>query len=64
MTDKVNSRRAEGCIAMNGRHVDKCHEWTSGCTSPMNKCRARATGRRKYAFPDPCVIVFFSCCDM
>ena len=31
---------------------NKCHE----CMSPMNKCRA--TGRRKYAFPDPCVIVF------
>ena len=27
----------------------------------MNKCRA--TGHRKYAFPDPCVIVYFSCCD-
>ena len=23
-----------------------------------------ATGRRKYAFLDPCVIVFFSGCDM
>ena len=36
---------------------NKCHEWTWGWTSPMNKCRA--TGRRKYAFPDPCAIVFF-----
>ena len=31
------------------------HEWTSGWSSPMNKC----TDRRKYAFPDPCVMVFF-----
>ena len=36
---------------------NKCHEWTLSLTSPMNKCRA--TGRRKYAIPDPCVIVFF-----
>ena len=35
---------------------NECHVWTSGWTSPMNKCRA--TGRRKYAFPDPSVIVF------
>ena len=33
---------------------NKCHELTSGWTCPMNKC----TGRRKYAFPDPSVIVF------
>ena len=36
---------------------NKCHEWTSGWTSPMNKCTA--TGHREYVFPDPCVIVFF-----
>ena len=36
---------------------NKCHEWTSGWTSPMNKCRA--TGHRKYEFPDLCIIVFF-----
>ena len=36
---------------------NKCHEWTSGWSSPMKECRA--TGRRKYAFPDPCVIFFF-----
>ena len=34
---------------------NKCHEWTSGWISPMTKC----TGRIKYAFPDPCVMVFF-----
>ena len=36
---------------------NKCHEWTSCWTSHMNKCRA--TGHRKYEFPDPCVIVSF-----
>ena len=44
---------------------NKCHERMSSWTSPMNK--SRATGSRKYAFPDPSVIVFFfffSCCDM
>ena len=53
---------AEGqrdAFAMDGLHIEhllynKYHEWTP---SPMNKCRA--TGRRKYAFPDQCVIVFF-----
>ena len=39
---------------------NKCHIWTSDWMSPINKC----TGHRKYAFPDPCVMVFFSCCDM
>ena len=34
---------------------NKCHEWTPGWTPPMNKC----TGRRMYAFPDQCVMVFF-----
>ena len=34
---------------------NKSNEWTSGWTSPVNKC----TGHRKYAFPDPSVIVFF-----
>ena len=33
---------------------NKFHEWTSGWTSTMNKY----TGRRKYAFPDPWVMVF------
>ena len=36
-----------------------CHEWTSGRTS-MNKF----TGRRKCAFPDPCVMVSLSCSHM
>ena len=38
---------------------NKCHECTSGWTSPVNKC----TDRRKYEFPDPCVflIYYFSC---
>ena len=35
----------------------KCYEWTSRWTSPMNNYMA--TGRRKYVFPDPCVIFFF-----
>ena len=39
---------------------NKCQEWTSGWTSSMNKC----TGRRQYAFLDPCVMVSFLCCDM
>ena len=37
---------------------NKCHEWTSRGTSPINKC----TGRRKYAFPDPCLLDFFFPC--
>ena len=53
---------AEGqrdAFAMDGLHIEhllynKYHEWTP---SPMNKCRA--TGRRKYAFPDPRVMVLF-----
>ena len=40
--------------------VNKCHEWMSGRTSPINKCRA--TGRRKYAFPDPGVFFYVSIC--
>ena len=36
---------------------NKYHEWTSCWTSPMNKCEA--TSWWKYAFPDPCVVVFF-----
>ena len=72
MTDKVNIeetntvwsqslRRAEGCIAKEdvtlSTSYNKCQECTTGWTPPMNKCRA--TDLRMYAFPDPCVIVFF-----
>ena len=54
-------QRAERCFPWTdvtlSTSYNECHEWTSGWTSPMYKCSV--TGRRKYAFSDPCVFVFF-----
>ena len=51
---------AEGYITTLSTSYNKCYEWKSGWTSPMNKC----TGCRMYAFPDPSVIFFFKYYDM